>query len=342
MHIFFVVPCAGTGTRFCSARLKQYEPIRRDLPLMIASLQSIRDALPHHATVVLVVSTSELGTVSTLLSEHGMQEFIHVVGNDLNSRHDSILQGMLYAQAQFGPISPTEWYVCIQDAARPYTDPTTILELTTACMTYGGAVMTRPSSFTMMQTTTDGFMESSVPRDMLVESHCPQMFRFERLFGALKSMCPRERTMGTDLADAFLQVGGRVKLVQAGKHGQKVTYVRDMITARQMWPGARSLLPLEWNHLVGQSFIDRAMLVSTYTDETPTQSYHVVLARHDRQSLSSHVKRGGTFICVQFSPGTDIQIQSNRDKSRGIRRHMVLISNKTELSALVQYLVFSV
>ena len=140
------------------------------------------------------------------------------------ARSDSVLAGLAALQ---GLAAPDDW-VLVHDAARPCVAPEDISALVQQVDSSGvGGILAVPMVDTVKRAGANNIVEQTLPREELWSAQTPQMFRYELLYGALKSAA--EQGLGiTDEASAMELQGERVQLVTGSASNLKVTVPDDL------------------------------------------------------------------------------------------------------------------
>lgn len=140
------------------------------------------------------------------------------------ARSDSVLAGLAALQ---GLAAPDDW-VLVHDAARPCIAPEDISALAQQVDSSGvGGILAVPMVDTVKRAGADNIVEQTLSRDELWSAQTPQMFRYESLYGALKSAAEQGLSI-TDEASAMELQGERVQLVAGSVSNLKVTVPDDL------------------------------------------------------------------------------------------------------------------
>ncbi|XP_065683869.1 D-ribitol-5-phosphate cytidylyltransferase isoform X4 [Hydra vulgaris] len=140
-------------------------------------------------------------------------------------RHQSIYAGI---QTLIGFCS-AEDIVIIHDAVRPFIDEDFLIQLVNEAKLYKASGSIRPLVSTIIKSTSDGFMETSLKRDSYCESHTPQCFQFNVICKAYQKCSETEFIHGTECLQLVqTHVGISPKLVDGPSYLWKVTHKSDI------------------------------------------------------------------------------------------------------------------
>jgi 2-C-methyl-D-erythritol 4-phosphate cytidylyltransferase len=222
MHYWIVMPAAGVGRRFGSA--KQYA-LLGDRTVLATALQVFLDDPQCHGGSVLLASDDPqrrqlaAGLPARIAVTDGGAERAHSVCNGLRS-----LEGRAGAE---------DW-VLVHDAVRPALSAADLQRL----LHYGGgdavgALLATPVADTVKRAHQGSAAmgvrrcEATLPRESLWLAQTPQMFRYAPLRSALERALSEGRTP-TDEAQAMEWAGHAPLLVPAQDSNIKITTAADL------------------------------------------------------------------------------------------------------------------
>ncbi|KZB60779.1 bifunctional 2-C-methyl-D-erythritol 4-phosphate cytidylyltransferase/2-C-methyl-D-erythritol 2,4-cyclodiphosphate synthase [Thalassospira sp. MCCC 1A02491] len=130
------------------------------------------------------------------------------------TRQQSVLNGLRALSAQKPDI------VLIHDAARPGISDDVITRVIKALETHTGAIPTLPVADTIKQTSRDGVITKTIPRDTLQRAQTPQGFVFENILAAHEQFEGQEFT---DDAALLEELGLDVMCVEGTSANDKIT-----------------------------------------------------------------------------------------------------------------------
>jgi 2-C-methyl-D-erythritol 4-phosphate cytidylyltransferase len=213
--LHFVVPAAGTGTRFGGERPKQFLDLA-GRPLVEWTLDRIA---PFAASVVLAVPEATLDAPPGWLRRR--PEVRLVAGGA--TRQSSVALALSASPA------PPDALVAVHDGARPAVSSSDLAAVARAAAGEGvdGAVLGRALADTLKRVV-DGRIVTTVERGNLFRAETPQIFRREVLVRALAAAA-ESRFVGTDEAALVERLpGARIVAVEAESANPKVTTRADL------------------------------------------------------------------------------------------------------------------
>lgn len=211
-----VVVAAGASRRFGCEKLSRLVAGKTILEHAVARLG---EAYPD-APLVVVVREDQVGFWKSRLPHAQV-----VVGGDF--RQDSVRRGVEALRL------PPHGLVVIHDGARPYVPAKDVKSVVAAAQEVGAAILVAPVADTVKEVDDRGLVVATVPREHLVRSLTPQVFRRELLERAWEEA--KGRTW-TDEAALLESLGQPVKAVFGDPANAKVTYPEDMRLLRGLFP----------------------------------------------------------------------------------------------------------
>lgn len=222
MQYWLVMPAAGTGRRFGSA--KQYAPLAGSTVLETALRLFVTDSRCAGGSLVLSEDDPNAPELAARLAPRfrivaGGPERVHSVANGLAA---------LTACA-----SPTDW-VLVHDAARPCLSRADLARLLEHAVDGEvGALLALPVADTLKRAAMGpegARIAETLSRETLWLAQTPQMFRLAALAAALGEAIAARRTP-TDEAQAMEWQGARARLVSACDSNFKITNAADLALA---------------------------------------------------------------------------------------------------------------
>ncbi|MBQ9121037.1 MAG: 2-C-methyl-D-erythritol 4-phosphate cytidylyltransferase [Clostridia bacterium] len=211
-----VLLAAGSGTRFSPQETKQMIKIC-GLPVFI------RTALAFHACsrideIVLVVKADEYDTVRDMCAQYNIGKLTAVVVGG-KTRQESARIG---AEAT----SKKTKFIAIHDAARCLITTEMIDSVLDAAYIYRSAAAACRCVDTIKVTDANGFVSTTVDRDLTWRVFTPQVFE-KNLYIAAAYMAKRDEAAVTDDCSLIERIGGKVKLIDVGDENLKLTHPSD-------------------------------------------------------------------------------------------------------------------
>ncbi len=213
-----IVPAAGRGTRFGSARPKQYLDVG-GRPLLAHTLQAL---CAHVAVQGLVVVLGADDAFWPGWTQFEGRPLLTCTGGA--SRAASVQAGL---DALPDTVRADD-FVLVHDAARPnlaHDDLAALLERGREDPV--GAILAAPVRDTLKRAGDDGGIDGTEPRERLWRALTPQLFRRLQLHRALKA-ADDDGVEVTDEAMAMERQGARPLLVEGAEDNFKITTAADL------------------------------------------------------------------------------------------------------------------
>ncbi|GBD06731.1 2-C-methyl-D-erythritol 4-phosphate cytidylyltransferase [bacterium HR21] len=216
-----LVPAAGHGERFGSTTPKQFLPLN-GVPVLIRTLQRLCQ-LPDIAAVVVAVPAAWLEFSRQLCQQYGFGSTVRlVIGGE--ERQDSVARAL-----QTEEVSEAE-FVVIHDAVRPFAPAELFQRVLQAARQHGAAVPGLPPTETVKETTPEGFVRQTLPRERLRLIQTPQAFRRELLQRAYDAAL-QHHLRATDDAALVEALGHPVAIIEGVPENLKITHPLDWALA---------------------------------------------------------------------------------------------------------------
>lgn len=224
--VFVVIPAAGSGERLGGSVPKQYCKILGK-PLL---LYAVEQFLSFSWVKKLALVVDNIEKAHAIIQEAGLdscKRLLLVKGGP--SRHRSIHAGLLELKEYS---SDEDRVVIVHDGVRPFVPERLVVELCDAALTHGAAGAIRPLVSTVLTSTADLFLDTSLDRSKHVASETPQAFRMHTLLDAYRKCTDEELDCGTECLQLVLKhAGTRAKLINGPEELWKVTHKKDLFTA---------------------------------------------------------------------------------------------------------------
>jgi 2-C-methyl-D-erythritol 4-phosphate cytidylyltransferase len=228
MKVSVILPAAGLGTRMSKAQPEKTGTSRKQFMLLDGSpilLHTIRkfDACPLITEIVVALRGDDIEWVSELLRQEHLSKSVRLVeGGD--SRQASV-------QNALATLSLDTDLVAVHDAVRPFIDSQRIEQVIRTAAENGAAIVGIVPVDTVKRVHKDK-VRATLPREHLVLTQTPQVFRFDLVKLAFEKAAADGFT-GTDessLVERLEQV--EVCVVQGSDRNIKITKPSDMDLAR--------------------------------------------------------------------------------------------------------------
>ncbi|MCS7182969.1 MAG: 2-C-methyl-D-erythritol 2,4-cyclodiphosphate synthase [Thermoanaerobaculum sp.] len=214
-----VVAAAGSSRRFGSDKLAV--PLR-GMTVLQRAVACLRSALPQVPTVV-VVRPEDLPARREELTQWGP---LRVVPGGAQ-RQDSVRHGVEALDLD------DEALVVIHDGARPFVPPEDVRRVVQAAQGCGAAVLAAPVGDTVKEVTDQGEVVRTWPRERLVRSLTPQVFRVGLL---RRAWAAAGGESWTDEAALLESQGFKVMAVPGDPRNLKVTQPEDVSLLAGLFP----------------------------------------------------------------------------------------------------------
>ncbi|WOE32295.1 MULTISPECIES: 2-C-methyl-D-erythritol 4-phosphate cytidylyltransferase [unclassified Acinetobacter] len=221
--LWAIIPAAGSGSRFSSHELKQYQRIQSKTVLEHTVNQiNLLDL----AGCVLVVSEQDT-FARTLTFDH--PEKIHFCTGG-KERVDSVRNGLDYLLS----IASEDDWVMVHDAARPCVHLSSLQCLsTTAIAQNKSAILATPVRDTLKKSfANQNYIEKTVNRDQLWQAQTPQISKIGLLKYAIDHALSLDNIAITDEASALEVIHETVLMIPGRADNIKITYPDDLILAK--------------------------------------------------------------------------------------------------------------
>lgn len=218
-----IIVAAGSGSRFNSARPKQFLDLLGK-PLILYTLE-VFDACPAIDEIILVVPASELENCI----QYPVAKLRKVIAGG-RTRAESVRNG-LDSVAAAGP----EDIVAVHDGARPFVSIEEIAQTIEKAKETGAACLVGPVTDTIKEIAADRIV-GTIDRQKLRRALTPQAFRYEILQKAFAHGDVSESV--TDECYLVEKLGYEIAFVEGSARNIKITHPEDVVLA-EMFLGNR-------------------------------------------------------------------------------------------------------
>lgn len=227
MKVSVILPAAGLGTRM-KAQPEKTGTSRKQFMLLDGSpilLHTIRkfDACPSVSEIVVALRGDDVEWVSELVQQEHLTKPVRLVeGGD--SRQASVQNALVTLTAD-------TTLVAVHDAVRPFIDRERIEQVIGVAAETGAAILGIVPVDTVKRVHKDK-VRATIPREHLVLTQTPQVFRFGLLKQAFEAAAA-DGFIGTDEASLVERLEAvEVSVVQGSDRNIKITRSSDMDLAR--------------------------------------------------------------------------------------------------------------
>ena len=218
-----IIVAAGSGSRVGGTELKQFRWVAGK-PMLLHSLQRFQSR-PDVAMVVCVLPRQYAADPPPWIFQSDVDRLLLATGG--KERGDSVFNGLDDLPEECG-------ITLVHDAARPFVDDATIDRVIAAARAGNAVVPALPVVDTIKETSPDGRVVRTVPRDNLWRAQTPQGFP-RALLEDVYVRARREKLSATDDAALCERFGVPVVVVQGSERLMKITDESDFARAEAMF-----------------------------------------------------------------------------------------------------------
>ncbi|KAK1172929.1 D-ribitol-5-phosphate cytidylyltransferase [Acipenser oxyrinchus oxyrinchus] len=208
-----VLPAGGSGERMGLSTPKQFCDFL-DRPLISFTIEAF-ERINWIQNIVVVVAKECIDLMKTIIHKYSHKRITLVIGGQ--TRHRSIFNGLkVFTDSQVYDSKLTKpEVIIIHDAVRPFVEEDLLLKIATAAKDHGAAGATRPLVSTVIATTSEGCLDSSLERAKYRASEMPQAFLFDTIYQAYQQCSDCDFEYGTECLQLVLQYcGSKAKLIE--------------------------------------------------------------------------------------------------------------------------------
>ncbi|WAM34708.1 2-C-methyl-D-erythritol 4-phosphate cytidylyltransferase [Caldicellulosiruptor morganii] len=216
MTTFAIVCAAGSGKRFGGKTPKQFLFLNNKM--VIEYSLSVFENSPFIDSVVILIP-SGYREIGDLLKEKYKKVILWDYGED--ERAKTVKKGLELVKGMCD-------FVAIHDAARPFINLSLIENLileVKSSYAVAPAVLAKDT----VKYVTDGYIESTIPREKVYLVQTPQVFKFDLIYTAYKKF---EDICFTDDLQYVEALGVKPKIIEGTSLNFKITTQEDMIFAK--------------------------------------------------------------------------------------------------------------
>jgi 2-C-methyl-D-erythritol 4-phosphate cytidylyltransferase len=233
MRYWLVMPAAGVGRRFGTAKPKQYAPLQGRTVIEWALGPFLVDPACAGIVVALAAEDPYWDEIASRLAKVPGRRAELIFSGGGEERSHTVRKGL---EALQGRAASDDW-VLVHDAARPCLSGADLHHLLTSLGSHRvGGILATPAADTLKRAaaaapaTSGPDIEQTVDRAGLWRALTPQMFRYQMLCEALDRALASGR-LPTDEAHALEWTGERPVLVQGSAANIKITSADDLVLA---------------------------------------------------------------------------------------------------------------
>lgn len=219
-----IIPAGGSGKRLKSYAAKQYLSIG-NLPVLVHSLRVFEEAVVIDEIVVVVPENDIEFVKGEIVRKNNLQKVTNVIAGGIE-RQDSVRNGL-------ASLDEKSNIIVIHDGVRPFVTEEMINGVVRAAIDFQAASIGVKAKDTIKETTADGCVVRTVPRQNLWLTQTPQAFQYPLLRDAYKKAY-EDHYYGTDEASLVERTGIKVKMVTGSYENIKITTPEDLIIAEAL------------------------------------------------------------------------------------------------------------
>jgi 2-C-methyl-D-erythritol 4-phosphate cytidylyltransferase len=214
-----IIAAAGSGRRFGGEVKKQFQ-LLCGKPILSYSIESFQKSRLVAEIILVVPEDSVSYCHEEIVDKFGFKKVTKIISGG-EERQNSVEIG-------FNSISDKTDIVVVHDGVRPFITVKTIEEVIKEAIKSGGAIAAIPVKDTVKKSSTENYIERTIPRDSLWLAQTPQAFRYDVLKRAIER-AKEDGFIGTDESSLVERVDIRVKLVKGSEFNIKITTEEDLL-----------------------------------------------------------------------------------------------------------------
>lgn len=222
-----IVLAGGSGSRMKSSVKKQYLLIE-GMPVLCYSLSAFQSSNCIDE-IILVCGKGEIEQCrKDFVEKYGYTKVSHIVEGG-KERYHSVYEGLK-------AIEDCD-YVLIHDGARPFIDESMIKRIMQELPNCRASVVGVPVKDTIKMSNADGYVEQTLPRELLWSIQTPQSFEYNLIRNAYDQLAQEEPadlkiTDDAMVAEYFAHIP--VKLIEGSYENIKITTPEDLLLAEMI------------------------------------------------------------------------------------------------------------
>lgn len=218
-----IIVAAGNSSRMGGIN-KQLEKIA-DTPVFIMSALKF-NKLDKVGEIIIVAPEDEKSRYEKFAVNFGISKLTAIVAGG-DTRFKSVKNAL-------GEISPKADYIAIHDGARPLIDKEDIERVFADAEKYNAAIAAVPATDTVKTVASNGFVESTIPREKLYYAQTPQVFQKKLYLSCLEKIGSQAEQITDD--SSILELAGEyVKVTEVKNTNLKITHPDDLIAAQAIY-----------------------------------------------------------------------------------------------------------
>lgn len=219
MNIGVIVASAGQSKRL------GHNKVLMELggkPVLLFSLEKFL-RLDSLSELVIVVRPQDEGDVRDILSKAGISHPTIKIIHGGKERQDSVYRGL--------KMLTSSDVVMVHDGARPFISYDLIVKLIEEIEQHQAVIPALPVKETI-KVVKDGYVESTLKRELLWSVQTPQVFRYKVLLEAYEKAY-QDKFYGTDDASLVERLGYKIRVIEGEYTNLKITTREDLLLAHR-------------------------------------------------------------------------------------------------------------
>lgn len=209
---------------------KQLEKIA-DTPVFIMSALKF-DKIDKVGEIIIVAPADEKSRYEKLAANFGISKLAAIVAGG-DTRFKSVKNAL-------EAVSPKADYIAVHDGARPLIEREDIERIFADAEKYNAAIAAVPATDTVKTVASNGFVESTRPRERLYYAQTPQVFQKKLYLACLEKIGQRAEQVTDD--SSILELAGEyVKVTEVQSYNPKITRPDDLIAAQAIYDNRRTV-----------------------------------------------------------------------------------------------------
>ncbi|MGC8970612.1 MAG: 2-C-methyl-D-erythritol 4-phosphate cytidylyltransferase [bacterium] len=219
MNIGVIVASAGQSKRLGHNKVLME---LRGKPVLLFSLEKFIK-LSSLSELVIVIRPQDEEDVRNILSKAGISESIVKIIHGGKERQDSVYRGLMALTSSD--------IVMVHDGARPFISYELIVKLIEEVEIHPAVIPALPVKETI-KVVKDGYVESTLKRELLWSVQTPQVFRYKILLEAYEKAY-QDKFYGTDDASLVERLGYKIRVIEGEYTNLKITTKEDLLLAHR-------------------------------------------------------------------------------------------------------------
>lgn len=219
MNIGVIVASAGQSKRLGHNKVLME---LRGKPVLLFSLEKFIK-LSSLSELVIVIRPQDEEDVRSILSKAGISESIVKIIHGGKERQDSVYRGLMALTSSD--------IVMVHDGARPFISYELIVKLIEEVEIHPAVIPALPVKETI-KVVKDGYVESTLKRELLWSVQTPQVFRYKILLEAYEKAY-QDKFYGTDDASLVERLGYKIRVIEGEYTNLKITTKEDLLLAHR-------------------------------------------------------------------------------------------------------------